>query len=165
MRNVCDVRFVHFFCVVFSSGLWYWDFLRLSDLLSDSGVVRSLAINQNGNEEKEKQMKNVNALIVGCVIAALAVGCSLGQGANTQVKTDAAPSISESGSSAESAAGSNSLLPDGQTCNEENACLAQVAWGWACCDGGGNVRCGLNNGPFPVGSVCVCFGQGHGWVC
>ena len=66
MRNVCDVRFVHFFCVVFSSGLWYWYFLRLSDLLSDSGVVRSLAINQNGNEEKEKQMKNVNALIVGC---------------------------------------------------------------------------------------------------
>lgn len=42
---------------------------------------------------------------------------------------------------------------------------AQVVYSNYCCDGLGNHRCVMNNGPFPVGSSCFCYGQGGGVVC
>lgn len=37
--------------------------------------------------------------------------------------------------------------------------------GATCCDQFGNGRCMINNAPQPIGSGCVCFGQGYGVVC
>jgi hypothetical protein len=42
---------------------------------------------------------------------------------------------------------------------------AQVVYSNYCCDGYGNHRCVMNNGPFPVGAACFCYGQGNGIVC
>ena len=42
---------------------------------------------------------------------------------------------------------------------------AQVVYGSYCCDGYGNHRCVINNGPLPVGGGCFCYGQGSGYVC
>jgi len=37
--------------------------------------------------------------------------------------------------------------------------------GYTCCDAMGNSRCMINNGPYPIGSTCGCWGQGYGVVC
>lgn len=42
---------------------------------------------------------------------------------------------------------------------------AQVVYSNYCCDGYGNHRCVMANGPFPIGSSCFCNGQGYGVVC
>lgn len=47
----------------------------------------------------------------------------------------------------------------------EHKAEAQVVYSYSCCDSAGNVRCLLNNGPFPIGNTCFCYGQGYGVVC
>jgi hypothetical protein len=40
----------------------------------------------------------------------------------------------------------------------------QVIYTRKCCDGGGTVRCIIDNW-VPVGSGCFCYGQGYGVAC
>jgi hypothetical protein len=46
----------------------------------------------------------------------------------------------------------------------EQKAEAQVVYTLKCCDGGGNVRCVLENWT-PVGNPCFCFQQGWGNAC
>jgi len=42
--------------------------------------------------------------------------------------------------------------------------VEQVIYTRKCCDGGGNVRCILENWT-PVNNPCFCYGQGWGYAC
>ena len=96
-------------------------------------------------------MKSMLTGVIGAVIAGLILYYSFGIGGSDRRVERVVPEHHEVDRGVET------VVPERRS-NEASG------YGNYCCDPSGNRRCTLVES-MPIGSSCVCFGQGYGFVC